>query len=141
MQQEAVGAVDVVVITDLAETEGSRELIGGSPSNTGLNGHSVSALGVEQGDVTAEVGKQEELVADGAASVTEVRLEEQGVHGIRNGSTENFHLGLVVVVINAESKAPLLVEVVADFRGKTKSGVILFNLGTDVIATNPKLGV
>ena len=116
LQQETVGAIDVVVVTDLAETEGGSEfaVFTGFPGNTGLDGHSVGALSVEQTEVTAEVGKQEELLADGAASVTDVGFQEQGV-GLNLGS-KNFHL--IVTVIGTQSDGPLVVDAVADFRGE-----------------------
>ena len=76
LQQEAVGTIDVVVITDLAETESSSKfaVVARFPGNTGLEGHSISAFRIQQTKVTAKVDKQEELVADGAARVTDVGL-------------------------------------------------------------------
>lgn len=140
LQQEAVGAIDVVVITDLAETEGGSEfaIFARFPSNTGLNGHSVSTIGIEQSDVTAEVGKQEELVADGAARVADVRLQEQGVGRL---IAKNVILKLVKLIIDTQSDGPLVVDAVANFRGKREGSVVFLDLSTDVVQTNPNLGV
>ena len=76
MQQEAVSAIDEVVITNLAETEGGRKfaIVAGLPSDTGLEGYCIVSFLVKQSEITAKVGKQEELMADGAARVTDVGL-------------------------------------------------------------------
>ena len=116
LQEEAVGTIDVMVVTDFGETESSREFIGSSPSHTGLKGHSVSAFRVEQTEVTAKVGKQEELLSDGAARVTEVRLKIQGVGRNFGYIAKNVDGSLIETIVGTNSEGPLAIEVIADFR-------------------------
>ena len=137
VQEEAVvDTIETVVIASEAKAESSSELLGSSPSDARTETHSIAAL-VDQTEVTGQVHEQGELVADGAANVTDIRLKAQFVSG-------NFFAQKVLVlgeaIAGAKGYRPMVVDVVAKFGRDGEVGVILIDFGTDA-TTNPSLSI
>ena len=127
MQQEAVSAINAMVVTNLTETESSCELVRSLPCDTRLEGHCISILGsIKQSDVTTKIYEQGEFVTNGATHITNIRLEIQSVGG--NGC--QFGFCLVKTIVNSKSYLPLVVDCIAHFRSNVKSHVVLFHLST-----------
>ena len=129
---ETVVAIEVMVVTDSTKTEGGGELLSSLPSDTGTEHHCKSLWSVEQCEVTSQIDKQRELLADGATHVTDVGFEEQGICGEATNTAK--------IVFSTQGDLPLFVNAVTNFRGDRDFSVVLFNSSANT-ATNPHLSI
>ena len=134
-EETVVGAIETVVIAGEAKAESGSELLGSSPSDARTETHSITR-GVNQAKVASQVHEQGELMADGAANVTDVRFKAQFVSS--NTLAQNLVLGKAVA--SAKGNRPMIVDVVANFGRDGELGVIIIDLGTDA-TTNPSLSI
>ena len=140
IQQETVGAIEVVVVTDFAEAESGSELLGCLPCDTGLERHGIVASVIEQAEVTAEVHEQGELLSDGATHITDVGLKSQSVSGVGDYVTKNLDLVLIEAVTSAKGDLPMVVDHITHFRGDGEARVVLLNASAEATA-DPNLSI
>lgn len=133
VQQETVGAIEVVVVTDFAETESSSPMVGSHPGDTRLDCHSIVASVVKQTKITAKVEKQREL-ANSGGNVTNVRLKSQRVGVMGDSFSEHIGLGLCETVASTKSYLPLVVDGIANLRGDGEMSVVFLNTCTQAAA-------
>jgi len=123
-----------MIITGKAKTEGCSELFSSCPSNTGIEAHCPTGS-VNQTEITSQIHEERELLADGAAHVTDI-----GFKGKIVSCNSSQSLVLCKTILYTESDLPLVIDDIAGFRIHTEMHVVVINLGTDT-ATNPNLGV
>ena len=139
VQQETVGAIEVVVVTDFAETESSSPMVGSHPGNTRLDCHSIVASVVKQTKITAKVEKQREL-ANSGGNVTNVRLKSQRVGFACDSFSKHIDLGLVETIASTKSYLPLVVDGITHLGSNRETGLILLNACAKA-AADPNLSV
>ena len=133
LQQEAVSAIDVVIVTNLGKTEGCREFFGGLPCNTGLEHHCIITLRcIQQREIACQIDKQGEFVTNCATHVTYVWLKVQHIGSI---TTTGSHS-----IIDTESHLPLIVDAITHFWGKFNRCQTFLSTCTKT-AANPNLGI
>ena len=129
IQQESIGAIEVMVVTDFSEAESGSELFGGLPCDTRLECHGIVTGIVKQTEVAAEVHEQRELLTDGATHVTDIGLKGQRVD-VACGKT----------IVSTKSDLPFVVDHITHFRSDGEMSVVLLDASSKA-ATNPYLCV
>ena len=130
-----------MIVTSEAETEGSGKLLSSLPCNTRTEAQCPTSC-INQTEITSQISKQRELLADGATHVTDVRLKGQDVGGVGKLITEQIcSLVLSETITSAESDLPLVIDDITNFRIDVKASVVLINCSTDTAADPPTLSV
>ncbi len=138
-EETVVGAIETMVIAGETKAESSSELLGSCPSNARTEAHSIT-VSVNQTEITCQIHEQGELLSDGATHVADVRLKAQHVSGVGDFFTKDLDLVLSEAVACTQGYRPLVVDVVANFRGDGEVGVVIVNRCTNT-TTDPYLSV